>query len=371
MVTSNPTESSSWDFSRVHDLLRSPTYGGTLKPSRHHEPSDPAFQEQQLRTCVDDDTGEKARSLSSRSSHTKLGDFGCLWELLNQGPAPVSLTPALVTTECKLQEDDPSPQVLSACSAIKRTVNSASSPDGVVAALPALVTHNGGNAEDVKPPKTTTNSHAPHFSTPTQPFSILKRVADDQSSRKPVNVKFDNPETPMKPIAEPDSSSDTPKAKLKPRARDKAKRVNTRKETISSEGSAGVDSDSSFVFDRPTPQSTGALAFVPSQIGKSEATNDRYDTPPSSYDDQEWALDADTIRNGIRVRSTLYKSSTERRIALMTRLLKDFPDYAKIVSQVGQSIRHQPNNSVDSRPVHIFVDMSNVCLNYPSTFLPR
>lgn len=370
MLASGSTESSSWDFSQVHDLLRSPTYGGTLRPSHHYEPSDPSFQEQQLRTGVDDDISGKARSLSSRSSHTKLGDFGSLWELLNQGPAPVSLTPALVTTKSKLQETDPPPKLSSAFSIFRCPFDNTSTSDRPGATLPALISSPGGHVEDVKSPKATTNSHTPQFSTPTQPFSILKRVADDHHSGKPVNVKFDNPRTPTKPIAGTSSSSDKPKAKLKHRTRGKAYRVNTRKDTISSEGSAGVDSDSSFIFDRPTPKRTGPLAFVPSQIGKPEATSDRYDTPPSSFDDQEWALDADNIRNGIRVRSTLYKSSTERRIALMVRLLKDFPGYAKIVSKVGQSTQNHPNRSVDTHPVHIFVDMSNVCSNFPSTLLP-
>jgi hypothetical protein len=305
--------------------------------------------------------------LSSPSSHTKLGDFGSLWELLDQGLASVSLTPALIPTKPKLQEDVPSPKGPSAFSILKRPVDSATSSDGAVAGPPALVSGNRSNTEDVKPSKVATDGHAPQFSTPAQPFSILKRVADEQRSGKTVNVKFDTPRTPTKPtnpIFEPGSSSDTPKAKVKRGARGKTNRANTRKEAISSEGSAGVDSDSSFVFDRPIPKRAGAFAFVPSQIGAPEATNNRYDTPPSSYDEQEWALDADTIRNGLRVRSTLYKSSTERRIALMARLLKDFPDYAKIVSQVGQSIQHHPTNGVDSHPVHIFVDMSNVCFNF-------
>lgn len=369
MVNTNSAESSTWDFTQVHDLLRSPTYGGALRPSRHTEPTAISAQEQQAKTvgnCDDDDT--KPHSLTSRSSHTKLGDFSSLWELLNNGPAPVSLTPASVTTEPKLPEiafDTPN-----------RPVKGIPSVDKPVAASAASVPTDN-NIANAKCLNSTKSSHPYHASTSAQPVSILKRVVHEQCSGKTVNVKFDDPRTPTKLVAATEgSSSDTPKRKTNPKNRDSPKRVSTRNEPISSEGSAGVDSDSSAVFDRPFTNRTGALAFIPAQIGTPEVTSDRYDTPPSSFDDQEWSLNTDTIRNGTRVRSTLYKSSTERRVSLMTRLLKEFPGYAKIVSQVGQSVRSPPKQSIGSQPIHIFVDMSNVSifvmpLSYPTNRIAR
>ncbi|CAG8401686.1 unnamed protein product [Penicillium salamii] len=360
MVNTTSTESSSWDFTQVHDLLRSPTYGSTLRPSRHPEPIAPSIQDQQINTAGYD-SSVNPKTLSTRSSHTKLGDFGSLWELLNHGPAPVSLTPPLVTTKTNFSNTEPTSETTSVFETLDQTVDSILVRDKpVTASLPIISTDH--DTQDTK--RSTVASHASHPPTPTQPVSILKKAADEKCPGKPVTVKFDKPRTPTKYVTTNGSSSDTPKAKVKPKKQDKTKRVNTRLEPISSEGSAGVDSDSSAIFDRPLPKMTGALSLVPAQIGTPEATNTRYDTPPSSYDDQEWSLNADTIRNGIRVQSTLHKSPTERRVTLMTRLLKEFPGYAQLVSQVGQVVQTHPKKSPASPPIHIFVDMSNIMVGF-------
>ncbi|CAG7919828.1 unnamed protein product [Penicillium olsonii] len=360
MVDTTSTDSSSWDFSQVHDLLRSPTYGGALSPICHPGSTTHSIQDQQPKT-PDNDASVKLKTLSTRSSHTKLGDFGSLWELLNHGPAPVSLTPALVTTVPKLSDDEPTSSYASACEPINQSVDDVSSPPRPVAVSPNISTDPGITA--VK--RSNVANHASHPPTQTQPVSILKKAVDENCSGKNVNVKFDYPRTPTKHAATTGSSSDTPKAKSKPKKQSKAKPSNSGNEPFSSESSAGVDdSDSSAVFDRPLPQRTGALSFVPAQIGTPEAKTSRYDTPPSSFDDQEWTLNTETIRNGIRVRSTLYKSSTERRVSLMTRLLKEFPGYAKIVSQVGQAVQSQPKKTPASQPIHIFVDMSNIMVGF-------
>ncbi|KAJ5353188.1 hypothetical protein N7452_002162 [Penicillium brevicompactum] len=359
MVITNSAESSSWDFTQVHDLLRSPTYGGALRPSRHTEPTASPAQEQQSKS-IGNHVDHKPQSLSARVSDTKLGDFGSLWDLLNNGPAPVSPTLASVTTKSSLPGNEPT----STLDTLNDFVDRISSTDRPVAASPAnnSTDHNVAN---VKRSDAARSTHSRRPSTPVRPVSILKRAVDEQCSGKNVNVKFDDPRTPTKFSSATDgSSSDTPKRKTKSKNRDNTKKSSTRNEPISSEGSAGVDSDSSALFDRPLPKRTGALAFVPAQVGTPEVLSDRYDTPPSSFDDQEWSLNTDTIRNGIRVRSTLYKSSTERRISLMTRLLKEYPGYAKIVSQVGQSVQSPPKKDVSSQPIHIFVDMSNIMIGF-------
>jgi hypothetical protein len=354
------SEPSSWDFPQVHDLLRSPTEGGTSNPIRHHQASDPSVQEIHVRADGDDKHSGKARPLTSRRSHTKLGDFGSLWELLNQRPASVSLTSVSATRESKPQEAKPQPDLLSVLSILQRPTDRILS-DTSVAAGHTLAPSDSSRIKDLQSSQATVTGHALLSVTSTQPLSILKKVTDDPRSGNPVNVKFDNPRTPTRHITGIGSSNDTPKVKLKHRVREKAHRTDNLRQTISSsEDSAGVESDSSLVFDHSTPQRPRAFAFVPSQVGWSEATNDRYDTPPSSYDDQQWAFDADTIRNDVRVRSTLYKSSTERRITLMIRLRNDFPDCAKILPHMGQSLLQNPNERIESRPIHIFVDMSNV-----------
>lgn len=137
-------------------------------------------------------------------------------------------------------------------------------------------------------------------------------------------------------------------------------------ETISSEGSDEVDSDSHpTVFDRPYSRRPNHLAFTPGQLGTPDARHGRYETPPSSFDEKESTLKSENVKNfittsaGIRVLPVDYKSATERRIGLMTKLLKDFPEYAQLVSRVGHSPKPTQNN-VQSRPIHVFVDMSNV-----------
>jgi hypothetical protein len=49
----------------------------------------------------------------------------------------------------------------------------------------------------------------------------------------------------------------------------------------------------------------------------------------------------------------------------MTKLFKEFPDYAKLVSQVGRSASPS-KRSPESRPIHVFVDMSNVRFELPA-----
>ena len=128
------------------------------------------------------------------------------------------------------------------------------------------------------------------------------------------------------------------------------------------------------MFDHPISEKPVGIQFVPSQVGTLDAKTRRYDTPPSSFEDNDWTLNADTIQGlasgGARVRSTLHLSAADRRTTLITRLLGHFPAYAKIVSQVGQISPHRPIESIDSLPIHIFVDMSNVHFSPPSTKNP-
>lgn len=148
-------------------------------------------------------------------------------------------------------------------------------------------------------------------------------------------------------------------------------------EAISSEGSAEVDSDSHpTVFDRSYSRTPNHLPFTPGQVGTPDAPHARYETPPSSFDEKESTLKSENVKNfittsaGIRVLPVDYKTATERRIGLMTKLLKDFPSYAQLVSRVGQSPKPSQEN-VQSRPIHVFVDMSNVSLDSRAHLFPR
>ena len=145
---------------------------------------------------------------------------------------------------------------------------------------------------------------------------------------------------------------------------------------LSSDSSAEMDSDSStIIFDRPITRKPDHSTFVPGQVGTVDLQYDRYETPPSSFDDAEPTFTNSknvksviTTSTGIRVLPIDYKTSTERRIGLMTKLLREFPEYAQLVSQVGQSPKIS-REDLQSRPIHVFVDMSNVSRSYYRAFI--
>ncbi|KAJ5138537.1 uncharacterized protein N7515_003385 [Penicillium bovifimosum] len=334
MIASDPPVLSNWDFSGVHDLLRSPTYKGTSEPFRHHEDSTPSFPDEETKhpTCHT----REIMSPSSQRSFPRLGDFSAVWELLHGESAPTSVASPSVTTKSELDmAQPPLDEVPSAL--IEKSSKGAS--------FSGLTNH-----------------------VPTSPsITILKRVPGhkplaENTKNASVNMPLDIPRTPAKPIAGAGDLSDTPKAKSKRRSRGKT----SRNDPFSSEGSAGVDSDTSLVFDPPMCATTDAFAFIPAQVGTPEAKHNRYDTPPSSYDDSDCTLTADTIKGlagGTHVRSTLYKSSIERRVALVRRLLDDFPEYATIVSRSKETLTGS-SEGIDSPPIHVFIDMSNILVGF-------
>jgi hypothetical protein len=111
----------------------------------------------------------------------------------------------------------------------------------------------------------------------------------------------------------------------------------------------------------------GAVSFIPSQVCTPASNAEPCDTPPSSFDELEGSLTAETIKSlptgPIRVQPIAYKSAADRRVGLLTKLLKKFPEYAEAVAQVGRSPSSKPNSQA-SRPIHIFVDMSNIMVGF-------
>jgi hypothetical protein len=380
-----------WDFTPVHDLLRSPIDGCTARPSRHNESTIPSLGEQQAKGDPRYTTNGRLVDLISNRSNPKLGDFGALWELFNGVPAPAGVTPTLGTTKTtkfELQKVQPSLEELPPTSAERPDKKvSFPGPPGIETSAPVLSnTSRVINEPNPWAPNDTATGYISHSSSRPkaqatgipadfqgQSFTILRRTSVRVPSGISADVKFGIPRTPPETIAKArvDDSSDTPTAKPKPRSRGKDFHKNTRNNPVTSEESAGLDSDSSIVFDHPLSEKPVAIRFVPTRVGTSEAKNCRYDTPPSSFEDNDWILNADTVKGlasgGARVRSTLHLSAADRRTTLITRLLGHFPAYAQIVSQVGQISQHRPIESIDSHPIHIFVDMSNVRFSPSST----
>ncbi|KAJ5374804.1 hypothetical protein N7517_006810 [Penicillium concentricum] len=387
MLTSYPPVPSNWDFTPVHDLLRSPIEGCTARPSRHNEATVPSLGEQ----AKDDPrytTNGRLVDIVSQRSNPKLGDFGSLWELFNGSPAPASVAPTLgtiKTTKSELENFQPSLEEMLSSSAERPTKKvSFSGLYGIKTSVPTSSNTSRITNEPVSQvlKDTTTgyvsnsssrpNAHATGIPIDLegQSFTILRRTLGHEPSGTSANVEFGarGPKTPPVVIVRPrvGDPSDTP-TKPKTRSHGKDFRKNTRNNPITSEESAGLDSDTSIVFDHPVSEKPVAFSFTPSQVYAPGAKTHTYDTPPSSFDDNDWILNANTIRGHASsgtVRSTLHRPAEERRVILMTRLLGHFPAYAKIVSQVGLASDHRPNDGIGSRPIHVFVDMSNIMVGF-------
>lgn len=389
MTLSDPPVPSNWDFAPVHHLLCSPIEGCTARPSRHNESTITSLGEQQAEG--DPRYTTNGRLISLQRSNPKLGDFGSLWELFHGAPAPASVSPTLGTTrtaKSELEKVQPLIEELLPSSAERptRKVSFSGIPcieDSVPISSDAS---HAINDPDPRVLKDTTTGYTSHY--PSRPkahvtgipvdfegrsFTILKRGSVHEPLGTTANVTFGIPPTPPETItrALAGDPSDTPTARPKSRSRGKDFRKNTRDNPVTSEESAGLDLDTSIVFDHPVREKPVAIPFVPFQVGRPETKTRHYDTPPSSFDDNEWILNTDTIRGfasgGTPVRSLLHQSAAERRVTLMSRLLGHFPDYAKVVSQVGQPLHHSPKESTTSRPIHVFVDVSNVCFSPPFT----
>lgn len=343
--------SSNWDFTTVFDLLRSPiVVGGPAAAAVCHPESTGPLPLAKGQTSNDGDgiASGQAADLKLRRSYTQLGDFGSLWDLLGQatdpGTAPEPSQPRFAETSTKQ-----APTVIQRPS--KKESYDPGSPKSISVS----------NASQPRVSKDHVAGRPARVST--HPEAVTIKPADTPTAAKDIPLQ-----TPPRAIA-CDTLNDTPKAKPKPRG-GKGTRTKTKDNLTWSESSTEADSDSStIIFDRPLPKESKVLAFVPSQVGTPDARHEHDATPPSSLDEQDSALNSDTATltasGVIRVRPTTYKSATDRRVGLMTKLLKEFPDYANIVSQVGRAAT-PGKHSVKSRPIHVFVDMSNVCPPYCS-----
>ena len=134
----------------------------------------------------------------------------------------------------------------------------------------------------------------------------------------------------------------------------------TRNQSMSSESSVEG------VFDQHFPKKSGNASFISPQGRDIWAQQD--DTLPSSYEvvksapRRKAAKGLITTPEPLVVESTLYKSATQRRDFLMMKLIRDFPEYGRLMSQLSRAL-NPPKDDALSGPVHVFVDMSNVCLS--------
>lgn len=296
--------SSNWDFTPVISLLHSPAYGSgdTSAPYRHTDSGT------SLNGRVDNvDSQGKA---NGTREHPKLGDFGSLWGLLGH------------TSTASLSEKKPRAELRS---------------------------------EDAI-------SSRPTADKPKQ-ITILKRPSSNVKNADPF-PKMPSPASKSIPVpGTPQRRKSKGKADSRNTINDcginKASSENNSLQSTETESDGGPS-----VFDPPLQNP--ATSLIPRQVGPSTTKSPPLDTPPSSYDSVESTLNADTVKNlpkdGHVVQPT-YKSTKDRKIGLLTKLLKGFPDYADIMSQVGRPARNNAKDS-SSRPIHVFVDLSNIMVGF-------
>lgn len=304
-MPSSATSSSNWDFTPVINLLRSPTYSGGDRsiPARHNDsgqaPSTPGKVAAQA-------LNDSAPDLKHESGGPpKLGDFSSLWDFLGNTKPPVGAEAGLrqATEESIIEQPPQQPKRIQI---LKRPSHGATHIDSPDKTLPR---------------------------TPPRPIPT-----SDVSKSHKATVEYRTPK----------HRNQTKQSTYEPHL---------------SESTAEAESDNPSIFD-PSYTKRGVVPFIPSQVGIAEALSESSDTPPSSFDESSGALAPIAIQNlpggAIRVQPVAYKSAADRKVGLLTKLLKNFPDYAETVTQVGRSGKSKPASPLTCRPIHVFVDMSNV-----------
>jgi hypothetical protein len=300
-MPSSAETASNWDFTPVLNLLRSPAYNGREQSHLVGHNNLPA-------TFEKDDAKKTANN--SSGSYPRLGDFGPLWDLLSRGSSPGVKTEQSQAPRATCAEQ---PQKCKPIQILKRSIANAKSAEHTI--------------EQTSRPA---------------PRPILSSNAYEAQLPK------------KKAVAENSTACQNSQSKVS--------------DISSSESSAEAESDGNFsVFDPPLLKKRGAMSFIPPQVCTPTSNAEPCDTPPSSFDELDGSLTAETIKSlptgPIRVQPIAYKSAADRRVGLLTKLLKKFPEYAEAVAQVGRSPSTKSNDQA-SRPIHVFVDMSNIMVGF-------
>ncbi|KAA8649796.1 hypothetical protein EYZ11_005378 [Aspergillus tanneri] len=308
MPLSALSSSSNWDFTPVIDLLRSPTYGEGYQPdaSRHFQPYNASPSTATSKIVLNH---PNTRHETSRSP--KLGDFSSLWDVLGDAP-----------------------------SSAQREV---------------------GQHQDVQ------NDAAGQSPQRTPQFEILKRPSN--KSRNGESVGGEPLRTPPKPVPGSEVINSGKSTVRSSGIKHITHQNRSVIESSSPDSGSGTESDGNLsIFDPSFSKREGVLSLVPSQVGVSAATSRPCETPPSSYDESEKTFTPKGVKHlpicgPARIQPLAYKSASDRRVGLLTKLLKSFPEYAETVAQFGRPANHNQATQA-SRPIHVFVDMSNIMVGF-------
>lgn len=306
-MLSSESSSSNWDFTPVINLLHSPTYRGgggpSAAPPRPCEISASSSSGELKPVNSSADTSIQGSNSNVTANFPKLGDFSSVWEFLNKATTSTSARTAGVEPPPGSESINTSPQLTSQC---------------------------------------------PRFTILKRPSEKVKKVGGDQLPSSP-------PRTP--PRAIPIKGNSVSKRNYGPS-----------NDAILSDSSVEVDSDGNHsVFDPPLSGKRGVC--VRPTCGRTAASGtEPCGTPPSSCSEGEGLLNATkatyrAIGSSTRIQPIAYKSASERRAGLLTKLLAAFPDYAETVSGI-RKLAGAGVKASSVRPIHVFVDMSNIMVGF-------
>ncbi|KAJ5722144.1 hypothetical protein N7488_000179 [Penicillium malachiteum] len=206
-----------------------------------------------------------------------------------------------------------------------------------------------------------TNSHASRtpeaaisvLSPPAGTITILKRQLKDMSHKI-------NPNSQMhgSPTMNPQSS------RMVAASNKLDKEPTSKKGREVSEHSSQLESDESdTLMKHNSLMRSGAMEFVPLQVGIAGDQKKRYGTSISPKDGNKLisSVRAENIDQNKRlVKKSESKAVSDRRILLIIRLIQIFPDYAQRVSDLGQPQGCHLKTPQMLDTIHVFVDMSNI-----------
>lgn len=355
-----PSESSSdWDFTPVIRLLhRPPLSGGDLPLSPQYTDSAPSESGERSNN-ESDNVNPKEQDVDYTNDYPRLGDFSSLWAALGQSPTQ---TAPGIGGQC--QDDippQPTPETPKPIKILRRPSNNNHTKNHL------------GPEQNTAAPTDANNdyerlirdaSSSPPLSRSRKVPTILKRPSANTNK-----ADYNNTWPPTAPRAIPVRGisqarrfkNEEPKTSIN----DHTVSNNQATETSTSQSGHEADSDGNFSSFYPQQKKSSANWFIPPQVGISPKALP-LDTPPSSYDSVDSSLSPEIVKDlpkssRISVQPIAYKSAADRRVGLLTKLLNDFPDYAEIVSQVGRP-KNKAQNS--SRPIHVFVDISNIMIGF-------
>ncbi|KAJ5232076.1 hypothetical protein N7468_005032 [Penicillium chermesinum] len=362
MAAAEPFKPASrWEFTPVYEILKRPIEVDIPEPLHNPAvPSRPSHTESPVSLLPHQKEQDEASSSNlqpeAKQNYRKLGDFGALWDLIALNNTHLADTTAQNSPgSCSAKLNDSLP-----CSRPALLQKQNPPVDG----SPGCFINSSSSLDCPVSPSRPIPTQKPHMRSthPPSPVTILKR---DSSNTTGLNCTAQaTAQKPSTPVTKAELSLATPKSKTKSRRKARAKPNGT------AESSADAESDSSNIVPGRRTTNPGGLPFIPSQVLAKDNRQDYESTLPSSYDDQDTLVNSGAVKpEGIistprhtQIIPLVYKNTHERRVFLMTKLLIDFPEYAQLVSQVGRLPSF--GDSQLSRPIHVFVDMSNILVGF-------